>query len=134
MDKSVLTRRKADTVGTQGRKTCSPRQSEKDIEPKEACTVEKMSTPVNPYPFIIMQYEKLEEMILVNCSSQIWNLDETSLSSDTNRVKVVAEIGQKIHRNMEGYGKKYNFDGLHFSGWTLLPLLIIFQGVYLWTS
>lgn len=195
IDKSVLTRRRAYTVTTQGRKTSLSQEAEKDLSEKikimakwgfaltkneilqtvqtycienDIRTTFKNGKPGNDWfrafckrhrlsqkkleqleksrrtatsdPFIIYGfYEKLEATIhqlhLEDCPGQIWNLDETSFSSDPNRVKGVAEIGQKVHRNIEGSGKENTTVMACISAaGVLLPPLIIFQGAHLWTS
>lgn len=195
IDKSVLTRRRAYTVTTQGRKTCLSPEAERDLSEKIkimakwgfALTKKEILESVQTYclendirntfkngkpgdawfrafckrhrlsqkkleqleksrrmatsdPFIIYGfYQKLEETIhelnLEDCPGQIWNLDETSFSSDPSRVKGVAEIGQKVHRNIEGSGKENTTVMACISAaGVLLPPLIIFQGAHLWTS
>lgn len=91
-------------------------------------------------PFIIYGFYDLLESYMTDLDlhekpAHIWNLDETSFSSDPTRIKGVAGKGQKVHRNIAGCGKEnttvmacISADGI------LLPPLIIFQGLNLWSS
>ena len=67
--------------------------------------------------------------------SHIYNLDETSFSSDPSRIKYVSGIGQKAHRTQEGTGRENTtvLGCCNVAGIGLAPL-IIFQGANLWSS
>ncbi|KAI4468140.1 hypothetical protein MML48_2g00013261 [Holotrichia oblita] len=89
-------------------------------------------------PFTIHNYfsllkDQLDNLALHNKPSQIWNLDETSLSIDPRRSKVVGEIGKPSSRTISTPGKENttvlalcNAEGKK------APPLIIFKGRHLW--
>ncbi|XP_063634481.1 jerky protein homolog-like [Cydia splendana] len=95
---------------------------------------------VNTDPFSINEYFELlqatlKKLNLEQMPSQIWNLDETSVSFDPSKTKVVGKKGVPSSRTTHGTGKDnttvltaVNADGVKISP------LIIFKGKFVWDS
>lgn len=111
------------------------RLSQKKLEQLERCRRTATSDPFIIFGFYDRLNTCISDLKLQDKPRHIWNLDETSFSSDPTRIKGVAGIGQKVHRNIEGSGKENTtvMACISASG-TLLPPLIIFQGQNLWSS
>ncbi|XP_026728980.1 uncharacterized protein LOC113498807 [Trichoplusia ni] len=91
-------------------------------------------------PFIIEEYFNLLEKVLldldlVNRPSQVWNLDETSVSLDPSKTKVVGKIGKASSRTTFGTGKENItvLTAVNANGVKLTPL-IVFKGKYVWNQ
>lgn len=111
------------------------RLSQKKLEQLEKSRRMATSDPFIIYGFYARLKETIRQLNLEECPGRIWNLDETSFSSDPNRVKGVAEIGQEVLRNIEGSEKENTTVMACISAaGVLLPPLIIFQGAHLWSS
>lgn len=89
-------------------------------------------------PFIVDEYFKLlentlSELKLSDKPHLIWNLDETSLSLDPSRTKVVGAVNKPSSRTTYGTGKENItvLAGVSASG-KKLPPLIVYKGKNLW--
>ncbi|CAG4950882.1 unnamed protein product [Colias eurytheme] len=91
-------------------------------------------------PFIIEEYFNLLEKVLldldlINRPSQVWNLDETSVSLDPSKTKVVGKMGKASSRTTFGTGKENItvLTAVNANGAKLTPL-IVFKGKYVWNQ
>ncbi|KAL0803352.1 hypothetical protein ABMA28_017415 [Loxostege sticticalis] len=89
-------------------------------------------------PFVIFEYFKLLEVTLTDLNlfespDLIWNLDETSLSLDPTRTKVVGAINKPCSRTTCGTGKENItvLAAVNASGKKATPL-IVFKGKNVW--
>lgn len=85
-----------------------------------------------------MKRETLQELDIQDKPGQIWNLDETSFSSDPSKTKVVGQIGLASTRTTSGPGRDNTtvLMACNADGAKAVPL-IIFKGKYLydeWTA
>lgn len=91
-------------------------------------------------PFVINEYfnllnETLRNLDLFNRPELIWNLDETSLSHDPHKTKVVGARGKPSSRTTSGPGRENTtvLSAVSASG-IKAPPLIIFKGKNVWDS
>lgn len=102
--------------------------------------LEKSRRQATSDPFIIYHFYEILEKTLTSLNlhdkpQQIFNLDETSFSTDPTRIKGVTGKGQKAHRIIQGSGKEnISVLGCVSADGRLLPPLIIFKGQNLWSS
>lgn len=89
-------------------------------------------------PFIVDDYfqklnSTLEELQLQDSPDQIWNLDETSICLDPQRINVVGARGTPSSRTTSGTGKEnYTVLCCVSASGNKAPPLIIFKGKYVW--
>jgi len=62
-------------------------------------------------PFIVSEYfdllkEELDKLGIGDCSTQIWNLDETSICTDPSKTKIVGFKGKACSRTTGASGKE----------------------------
>uniref|UniRef100_A0A2A4JKM4 HTH CENPB-type domain-containing protein n=1 Tax=Heliothis virescens TaxID=7102 RepID=A0A2A4JKM4_HELVI len=94
----------------------------------------------NTDPFIIGEYFNLLQTTLKTLGLEqrpalIWNLDETSVSLDPSKTKVVGLKGAPCSRTTHGTGKEHItvLTAVSAGGQKLTPL-IIFKGKYVWDT
>ena len=91
-------------------------------------------------PFIIQEYfellgNTLTSLELHNKPEQIWNLDESSFSTDPSKTKVVGKIGVPSTRTTSGPGRENTTVLLACSAsGGKIPPLIIFKGKSVWNE
>ncbi|VVC98662.1 unnamed protein product [Leptidea sinapis] len=94
----------------------------------------------NTDPFIVSEYFSLLQATLKTLGLEqrpelIWNLDETSVSLDPSKTKVVGRKGAPCSRTSHGTGKEHITVLTAVSaGRQKLTPLIIFRGTYVWDT
>nr|CAI5868906.1 unnamed protein product [Callosobruchus analis] len=102
-------------------------------EPLEYARKKAATDPFIIYGYFNLLKKTLVEMDLENAPDRIWNLDESYLSIDPSKSKVVGERGQKSSRVISSSGRENTTLVLACSATgQRVPPLIIFKGKNIW--
>nr|CAI5867589.1 unnamed protein product [Callosobruchus analis] len=102
-------------------------------EPLEYARKKAATDPFIIYGYFNLLKKTLVEMDLENAPYRIWNLDESYLSIDPSKSKVVGERGQKSSRVISSSGRENTTFVLACSATgQRVPPLIIFKGKNIW--
>ncbi|CAB3251132.1 unnamed protein product [Arctia plantaginis] len=102
-------------------------------EPLEFARKKSATDPFNIYGYFNLLKKVLVELDIENKPGRIWNLDESSLSIDPSKSRVVGEKGQSSSRVTSTSGKENTTFVLACNAMgQRVPPLIIFKGKNMW--
>jgi hypothetical protein len=107
----------------------------KKPQPLQRCRKENASDPFIIYEFFDLLEAEISRLNIADAPGHVWNVDESAFHSDPRGVKIVAAIGEKVHRSISGSGR-YTFTAMAcVSGAGVAqPPLVIFEGKNLYST